>query len=289
MAKKILAVSGGIDSMVMLDVIYRSGKYAPGDIIIAHFNHGTRQSSVMDAEFVEKKAQKYGLEFRGGYAELGADISEEIARKARYVFLRKVSELTGGAEIFTAHHLNDLAETVAINLLRGTGWRGLACLSAEGVRRPFLEPELLVTNDSVWDKRRIYEYAAQNKVAFREDPTNSSDEYLRNRIRHQMNNVDLEQVYTLWCRQKQLRTEIDAIINAMIPPLGGAWERGWLRRIEPVLGLELLRAGTLRAGISATRPQLERLRQAILEYKPGKLFNLPGGRMVKIEKDRFRL
>lgn len=327
MAKIILAVSGGVDSMVMLDMICRSGKYSSGDIIIGHFDHGMRENSALDAEFVRRKAKEYGVEFRLGKGELGKKADEAMARKARYEFLKQIEP---GAMIFTAHHLDDLVETVAINLVRGTSWRGLGGLSRAGIRRPFLERELIY---EPMDKAAIFEYAAKRKLEFREDQSNSSDEYLRNRIRHGTNNsigvmeMSFEQkmvIFELWQRQKALRAEIDAATAALLPD-DGVWERKWFQRMEELaraevraqaqglaqsqgagetreagrveeiwegwrlVALELLRAGTLRAGIQATRPQLEEFRQAILNYAPGKRFNLPGDKLVKLNKEDFEL
>lgn len=287
MAKIILAVSGGVDSMVMLDMICRSGQYSSGDITVAHFDHGIRENSAEDAAFVERKVKDYGVEFRLGEGELGRGASEAEARAARYDFLHSIDPF---ATIFTAHHLDDLIETVAINLIRGTGWRGLAALDTPGVKRPFLEMDMFY---EPMDKAAIMEYAAKRRLEFREDPSNSWDEYLRNRVRHQMNNspLDFEQkiaIYRLWQAQKRLKSEIDPSIVQLLPE-DKIWQRAWFRNLEPNLALELLRAGTLRAGIAATRPQLEDFRQAILNYAPGKYFNLPGDRLIRINKNNFEL
>lgn len=292
MAKIILAVSGGVDSMVMLDMICRAKKYSSGDIfseiIVAHFDHGTRPSSRLDAEFVERKAHEYGVGFRLGRGELGEGVDEATARTARYDFLHSIDPL---ATIFTAHHLDDLIETVAINLVRGTGWRGLAVLDSSGIRRPFLETEMFY---EPIDKAAIMEYAAKRKLEFREDPTNASDEYLRNRMRHQMNNsaLDFKQKmasYRLWQEQKRLKAEIDQLVVSLLPEKGTPWQRAWFKDLEANVALELLRAGTLRAGIAATRPQLEDFRQAIINYAPSKQFNLPGDRLVRLNKTDFEL
>lgn len=288
MAKIILAVSGGVDSMVMLDMICRLKQYSSGDIIVAHFDHGMRANSAEDAEFVQRKAQEYGVKFCLGRGELKKNTSEAEARAARYGFLHSIDPF---ATIFTAHHLDDLVETVAINLLRGTGWRGLAALDTTGIQRPFLEAEMFY---EPLDKAAILEYAAKRQLSFREDQSNSSDKYLRNRIRHQMNNspLDFEQkleIYQLWRRQKQLKAEIDQLVVSLLPEKGGIWQRAWFRDLKPNLALELLRAGTLRAGVAATRPQLEDFRQAIINYAPGKCFNLPGDRLVRLNKTGFEL
>ena len=121
--KKVLAVSGGVDSMVMLD--FACHRYSVDEIVVAHFDHGIRAHSIEDAEFVGKVASEYGVEFRMEKVALGEGASEAAAREQRYAFLEKVANEAGG-EIWTAHHLDDLVETVAINLLRGTGWIGRA-------------------------------------------------------------------------------------------------------------------------------------------------------------------
>ncbi len=309
----ILAVSGGVDSMVMLDIFarkYASGdilqndKNPRGDIIVAHFDHGMRENSVEDAEFVRRKAAEYGLEFRLGKAQLGARASEATARKARYEFLQSIDPL---GTVFTAHHLDDLMESVVINCLRGTGWRGLAALDTAGIRRPFLETERFY---EPLDKAAITEYAAKRGLSWREDQSNSSDEYLRNRIRHETNNfpeeerrsgLDFEKklrIYKLWQQQKVLKREIEENLAQCLPETdeegASVWQRKWLRALDEdeagrKVARELLRAGLIRAGISATRPQIEDFRRAILDYAPGKKFNLPGDRLVKMGREEFSL
>lgn len=316
MAKIVLAVSGGVDSMAMLDMVCRSNNYSSGDIIVAHFDHGIRENSALDAEFVQRKAAEYGVGSRLGKGDLNMQASEAEARAARYDFLSEVAGADG--EIWTAHHLDDLVETVAVNLIRGTGWRGLAGLDRPRVRRPFLECAMLGLYEPL-DKTTILEYAAKRRLAWREDQTNSSDEYLRNRIRHRMNNSEMSfeqkmRIFELWQVQKKLKREIDSVVTSLLPAKGEEWRRSWFRKLDEMaeatkeqgnksgpsaavsdggwereIALELLRAGTLSAGISATRPQLENFRQAILNYQPGKYFNLPGDYLVKLGKNGFWL
>lgn len=321
--------------MVMLDLMLKSrgdhpelyhgtnnaeSSYSSDEIIVAHFDHGIRRNSREDAEFVRQLAKDHGLNFVMKRAELGEATSEAEAREARYNFLMETAGLHG--EIYVAHHLDDLIETVRINFLRGTGWRGLAAMDRPGVRRPLLEAEMIF---EPMDKRAIFEYAAKRGLCYREDPTNADDEYLRNRIRHEMNNHGLNfeqklEIWKLWQAQKRLKREIDQAVAEILPEVDKAWSREWFRELVGrenaakksrnrsdsarkdaeiggemearswrLVALELLRAGTLRAGISATRPQLEEFRQAILSYQPGKKFNLPGDKLVKLTKDDFKI
>lgn len=329
--KVVLAISGGIDSMVLLDIM---GSYWRGVIVeqwdmvqklgaarmritAATFDHGTRPSAEDDVQFVQRVcAEKFDLPCIPGHGDLGEEASEEAARQQRYDFLREIARqlddpnrflsrvptrkkpkllpmLPEPTVIYTAHHLDDLVESVAINLLRGTGWRGLAVLDAPGVRRPFLEPELMPPplRDLVpFDKKLIYEYAARFDVTFRQDPTNAEDNYLRNRVRERLKDFNHKtEIYDLWQNQKKLKKEIDDLVAELLPKEGEAWQRKWFDDLDKSVALELLRAGTLRAGIAATRPQLEDFRQAILAYAPGKYFNLPGDKLIKLTKREFYL
>lgn len=282
--------------MVMLHMAQNSYKHTKDELIVAHFDHGIRENSAEDAEFVRRKAEEYGLECRIGRGNLGAGASEAEARKARYGFLydvlNDVYDKGGGwGEIWTAHHLDDLVESVAINFIRGTGWRGLAVLDSKDIRRPFLD---LNTVYLPMDKEDIFTYAAKHELQYREDPSNSWDEYLRNRIRHQMNNSKLShekklELYWLWQRQRLVKAEIERLDDMIAPTEAEAWERKWFTKLSREVALELLRYGTERMGVEATRPQLEDFRQSILNYAPGKYFNLPGDRLVKLGKDRFEI
>lgn len=285
--KAVLAISGGVDSMVMLDIL------RDGEITVAHFDHGTRVSSADDAKFVAKYAEEHHLPFILGSSELGENVSEETARRVRYEFLHKASEMNECEEIYTAHHLDDLVESVAINLLRGTGWRGLAVLDAPGVRRPFLELELLPKNVrglAPLDKKGIQRYAAKHGIAYQQDPTNNETNYLRNRVREKLGDFkEKRKLYDLWQRQKRIKVGIDELVEELLPAMGEPWQKDWFQNLDAAVALELLRAGTLRIDVSATRPQLENFRQAILNYAPGAYFNLPHDKLVKIDKSVFWL
>lgn len=172
--KYVVAVSGGVDSIVLLNLL---SKLSGIELVIAHFNHGVREDSDADEELVLLVAKKYGLPAEVGYAQLGKAASEEAARDARYKFLRLAKEKHKAKAIVTAHHQDDLIETALINVLRGTGPQGLvAILSNPEVVRPLLHV----------NKSDIYQYAQNNNLVWREDATNVKDDYLRNYIRHNL-------------------------------------------------------------------------------------------------------
>ena len=225
MAKYVLAISGGIDSMALLDLVandyggfrrqhFASAKW-PDDFVVAHFDHGIRgNESHNDAEFVRTTVrQRYGLLVQIGRGELPADTSEEVARQARYQFLNQVVERWSdegvATMIVTAHHRDDLLETVAMNLIRGTGWRGLAPMSQRNVIRPLLG----------WNKVDIARYALEHNLAWREDQTNYSTKYFRNRLRSVLagcSETDKQQLANLVLQQINLRKQIDSEVDEYV-------------------------------------------------------------------------
>lgn len=269
--------------MVMLDLLAQ--KIPRSELLIAHFDHGIRGNSGEDAGFVQCQAKEYGIDVVVEKKQLGEHASEERARRARYEFLKRVAAEAGG-EIYTAHHLDDLVGSVVINLIRGTGWRGLAVMNTAGIRRPFLENYIELGFEKPPAKNDLLRYAGEHNLRFREDQSNSSDEYLRNRLYHQMNNFGAKmEVFELWQKQVKLRSEIDTLIAETSP--SGEWQRNWFRKMPDEVALEMLRAGLFKKDIKATRPQLWDFLKAIREYAPGKYFNLPGDRMVRINRDVF--
>lgn len=230
----IVAVSGGVDSVVLLDMLVKSGE---DELIVAHFDHGIRPDSAEDARFVEAVAKQYNLPFFSRREELGSNASEELARKRRYVFLRELAK-AHRAKIVTAHHGDDVVETVAINIVRGTGWRGLAVLGAEDVERPLLH----IT------KQDIYTYALKNRLEWVEDSTNASDAYLRNRIRKVTARLSVptkRQLLSLRVKQTRLRQEVRHELEALAPTQNSL-PRYFFIMLPEKVALEVLREVILR-------------------------------------------
>jgi len=273
--KYLVAVSGGVDSVVLLDILAGEEIH---DIIVAHFDHGIRQDSADDAQFVASLAKKYKLSFETKREVLGKNASEELARDRRYSFLREVSE-KHGATIATGHHMNDIAETIAINVARGTGWRGVAVL-ASNIHRP-----LLATT-----KEEIMAYAKGNKLDWRDDNTNVSTKYLRNRLRLRISNEDtVLQLAALRARQLQLRNVIDQEVSHLINSGDGRYSRYFYTQIPDFVAIELLRGLSMYAlSRSLTRPQLERTLIAIKTARAGTVFPF-GSTQIQIDKKVFSL
>lgn len=316
--KKILAVSGGIDSMVLLERFFRAD---PENIVVAHFNHGTRTSADLDEQFVFSRCKELKVPFETMKIMLGEGVSEELARQKRYNFLYHVANKYGG-EIYTAHHLDDLIESIAINLIRGTGWRGLTPFSDNRIHRPFIEMRFYKTD--------ILRFAAENKVLFREDPTNSTDDYLRNRVRSKlliMPRAEKERLIDFYKRQTIIRQEIEELcesifnflliknssdeINGGVDSHSGAdFTSVFYAKSEVLSDIkirkdfflgnsflgnnenyteetveEVLRFICEKIGVNLTRIQLKDFLRAIRTYGTNKKFNLPRDKMAVIGRD----
>ena len=274
--KLILAVSGGVDSMALLAM------YAHADIIVAHIDHGTRKSSAKDADFVHQKCQKLGVKFYETKLELGEGVSEELARKKRYEFLKTIQEKEGGT-LCTAHHLDDVLESIAINLIRGTGWRGLTPFYGDDLVRPFIILKM-------W-KRGVLKFAGEQKICFRQDPTNYEADYLRNRVREKMTELDetaRADIIELFEKQNELRGKIEKSVTELAKQtvVGKNFHKKELfLRADEKVALEVLREICLMHGYSLTRKQLADFLSAIKTYAPHKKFNLPKNHFVTILKN----
>lgn len=177
--KILLAVSGGIDSVVMCELFHLAGlKFG-----IAHCNFQLRDlESDQDEEFVEGLSAHYNVSFHNttfdtaSFAKENKHSIQVAARELRYTWFEKIRQEYNYHCIATAHHLNDSIETVLFNFSRGTGIAGLhGILPKQGA---VVRPLLFVT------KQDIEVFAKKKKLNFREDSSNASDKYTRNKIRH---------------------------------------------------------------------------------------------------------
>jgi len=191
--------------------------------------------------------------------ELGKNASEEKARDQRYAFLRSVAK-EHDAKLVTAHHADDVIESIAINLSRGTGWRGLAVLDSD-VIRPLTD----------MNKVEIVEYAKKSALKWCEDVTNETDAYLRNRMRRKLAELDEDikrQLLALWAAQKEVKAKIESESSKLVGS-GPKYSRYFFTHVDDRAGSELLRHITT---WHLTRPQRLKALHAIKTYIPGKTY-----------------
>jgi len=179
--KVILALSGGIDSMVLADLLLKSKVR----FVAAHCNFHLRgEESDGDEKFVQEYAEKLGIqcfvkrfETEKFAKEQGLSI-EMAARELRYAWFEELRQQLGYDKIAVAHHADDQAETFFINLLRGAGLRGL---------KGMLPQNGVIIRPLLWASReQIRQYAVENQIVWRDDHTNAESVYLRNKIRNQL-------------------------------------------------------------------------------------------------------
>ena len=288
MKKIVVAVSGGVDSVVLLDFLVRffrnknGQKWLEENLIVAHFEHGIRgKESQEDCEFVRRLAEKDRLKFEFKHGNLGENSSEERARNARYIFLRKIAKREN-AIIFTAHHKNDLAETFALNLARGGGWRSVACFDSSDIERPFLR----------FSKSEILKMAKEKGLEWREDSTNFSQKYARNRIRKTLNfsEKDLDSIFKIWQRQIELRREIEKITQEILFEIGDGqkFEREFFRMNSDEVCYEILREIMIhQSGKIPLSKQVWDFLHAIRTFKNGSKTQILGGHEVMFSKKRW--
>ena len=257
MATYIAAVSGGVDSVVLLDMLAKSDD----EIIVAHVEHGIRDDSADDARFVRALAKKYNCAFEQVSLRLGGNASEQVARAGRYEFLLQLAKQYK-ATVVTAHHGDDLVETIAINVRRGTGWRGVAVLNRQGMYRPLLP----------YSKADIYDYAMTHHLEWVEDKTNVDSRYLRNRIRMQLRPRLQPRQRAAFFELRDKQVQLVARINTELAAILSQNQelRYLITHTDTAAACELLGEAIYEAtGTRPQRPQLARALLAIKTAKPG--------------------
>jgi tRNA(Ile)-lysidine synthase len=179
--KVLLAISGGIDSMVMLHLFKSSGF----DVGIAHCNFKMRgNESEEDAGFVRELANQYNIPFYSTAFDTLVEAEkmklsiQMTARKLRYEWFHAMAVRHNYSVVATAHHLNDVFETILLNLVKGTGLDGLTGIPVR--QKNIVRPLLFAT------RQQIEDYAKENVIQWREDSSNLTDHYQRNLLRHQV-------------------------------------------------------------------------------------------------------
>ena len=179
----LVCVSGGADSMCLLEVMRHISYEFGFDISVAHYNHELRgDESDRDESFVLEVCEEHGIPFYSGRGDVavfakkrGISI-EEAARDMRYEFFYDTAELTGADRIATAHTMDDNAETMIINLARGAGANGMSGIPP--VRDNVIRPLLHIT------RNEVMKFIEEREIPFVDDSTNVMDIYTRNRVRH---------------------------------------------------------------------------------------------------------
>lgn len=286
--KVVAAVSGGADSLCLLDCLHRLGYR----VVVAHFNHRLRPGSEADAEYTLHIAQRYSLPAVVASEDVRASARgrslEEAARMARYRFLARVARENRARAIATGHTADDQAETVLLHLVRGAGPFGLRGIQPatemhtwagipEGPPLTLVRPMLEVTHEEA-----VSHCAAQG-LEPRLDPTNADPSFLRNRIRLEL--LPALETYNPGIRHVLERTA--RVMRDQSDLMGRLVEEAWPRvarsagegalalRVGPFARLpRALRSEIVRRGLSTLRPDardfgLEDVERVLSVLEPG--------------------
>ncbi|MEL6615687.1 MAG: tRNA lysidine(34) synthetase TilS, partial [Bacteroidota bacterium] len=177
----VVGVSGGVDSTVLWRSLHALGVPTVG----VHVDYGLREASGADAAFVQALGETLGVPVEVRGVELGEGNTQAVAREARYAVFREIAEASGARAVAVGHTATDQAETVLLNLVRGAGLAGLAGMPESRPLAPkapvrLVRPLLGVTRAEVEAEARARGWA------WREDATNATDVYRRNRLRHRV-------------------------------------------------------------------------------------------------------
>ncbi len=258
----------------------------PWKLIVAHLDHGMRQDSVEDRRLVQETARRMGLPFVYDEARLGAGVGEAAARTARYDFLHGVRRAAGARAIVTAHHRDDVLETAIINLVRGSGRKGLTSLgNRQHVERPLLRVP----------KSYIVAYARDQGLTWHEDSTNQNMDYLRNYVRHRLlprlDEASRERLWEIISGLRETNREIDGLIaDRLRNQAAGKLDRGWFISLPHDVAKETLAAWLRENGLNNFDSKtLERLVIAGKTAAAGKTFDVFGGASLSVNKHDLAL
>ena len=287
------AVSGGRDSVCLLDYLCALAPRCGFSVAAAHLNHLMRPTAQRDVAFLRELCEKLGVplyveerDVRALARERGIG-EEEAGRWARYDFLARTADQIGAEKIATAHHRQDQAETVMLNLLRGTGPEGLGGIPP--VRGKFIRP-LLNTR-----RQDIEEYLRERGLSHIEDETNESRGYARNRLRldiwpqleglHDGVTDNIARTALLVRRENEY---LDELAAAWLPEEGTAIACGEFLQASPVLRGRILRLLMARLPAGKKDVTMAHLEAAAALAESRGTLTLPAGMVVVCDGKELR-
>ncbi|WP_421901937.1 tRNA lysidine(34) synthetase TilS [Maridesulfovibrio sp.] len=294
----LVGVSGGIDSTALLIIATLLAHKSGGRVFCAHVDHGLRDESAGDRAFVEELCAELGVPVESlkadvaGYAEQNSIGLEEAGRIIRYNFFKQCLKKFEADYLLLAHHIGDLSEDVIMRLIRGTGWPALAGMDAYDPARKLLRP-LLSTK-----KEKLEDFLRSIDCSWREDETNNSDDYTRNRVRNRIMPLLYQENPSLGAGLVRLKSQAELDESFWDEQVAEALEHAQ----KTIDGGILLPCSILNKYHSALRLRIYKkilddigpghalfdsillLDQSFLARKSGSTFQFPGNKVVKVNK-----
>lgn len=292
----LVAVSGGADSVALLDLLHGVAPALGLTLVVAHVDHGIQMESGNVGKMVRGLAAKYGVPCELGELHLGAGTTETAARRARYAWLRETQHRVDAAYLVTAHHQDDQIETVVLRALRGSAPAGLAGIARRG-RGGLVRPLLPFTH------RELTEHVTARGLTAHDDPANADPRHLRSWVRTQLLpllkerlgagvSADLRRLgrhaaadRRAWDRALELVPELELQVSSA----GFAVARDPLRGYDDTLAVALLRAAARRAGGPVLGPIRARRLLDLAQRTSGRRLSLGGGWIADVAFDRLRV
>lgn len=290
----LVAVSGGVDSMVLLELLAATRHRHGLQPVVAHLDHGIHPHSSRPAALVARRATSLGLPFITTALGLGPDASETVARRARHAWLRAEQGKLGARWLLTAHHADDQRETVLMRVLRGSGPAGLAGMSRRGRRiaRPLLG----------FSRESILTYARAEGLEWWEDAANADPRHLRSWLRTALlpglrtRFPDLDRHLDQAASHAGAGRRAWASALRLWPGLkygteGGPPSLHWptLQSLPGTLAVSLAQAMLLEAGAPAGRARVTRALRSLRVAQSGQRADLGGGWSLARAFDRLQL
>ncbi|MGX7199488.1 tRNA lysidine(34) synthetase TilS [Enterococcus nangangensis] len=247
-----LAISGGVDSMVLLDLL-RQNQFT-ARLTLLHVNYQLREAAQKETAYLEKFAKKHHLPLITRYFPQEEKFTEARGRDFRYAFFKE--EVAAGGVLLTAHHLDDLAETILMKITRGTHLTSLAFPAIQTFGSGTLVRPLLD-----FSKEEIYQYAQYRQITYFEDQSNHDLAYMRNRYRQQILPLLKKENPQVLRRLAQLNAELLAVETAPLTP--APLKVTQLENTEAPI--ELLRRWLVAYDCPVTYPQLQQIQQWFLQ------------------------
>lgn len=291
----LVCVSGGADSVALLDLMYAVAGPLGLRLVVAHADHQIQPGSGTVGDTVRQLAERYGVPFELGELGLGPGASETVARRARYRWLREVQQRRGARYLVTAHHGDDQIETVLLRALRGSGTAGLAGIPSRG-RAGLVRPLL------PFSKAELATHAASRGLPVHEDPANRDPRHDRSWVRVALLPLlaerlgpgvgrDLRRLGRHGARERRAWDRVlDLLPDLSFEPTVSGFDvaRGALARYDATLAAALLGAAARRAGLVLGPRRAGAL--AALAAKPsGRRMPLGNGWMAETAFERLRV
>ena len=291
----VVAVSGGRDSVALLDLVHSLAPELGLALVLAHADHGIQADSSSVARAVAALARRYGLPFELGELHLGPDATETAARRARYAWLGDVQRRRAARYLVTAHHRDDQVETILLRLLRGSGPAGLAGMPARA-RGGLVRPLLAFTHLD------LVEHVTARGLPVHHDPANHDPRHLRSWVRTVLLPLvsarlgagardDLARAgraaaleRRAWDRVLRHLPDLDLQVHED----GFDVARGGLAGYDNALAVAVLRAAARRAGL-VLGPRRARQLARLAQRPSGRRQPLGGGWAAEVAFDRVRV